>query len=44
MTGDDACTVTFDVAQWAVTPGQYVVFCNITGHYSQGMYSGLTVS
>jgi uncharacterized cupredoxin-like copper-binding protein len=24
--------------------GQYVVFCNITGHYSQGMYSGLTVS
>ncbi len=24
--------------------GQYVVFCNITGHYSQGMYAGLTVS
>ena len=26
MTGADTCTVTFDVAQWAVTPGQYVVF------------------
>jgi tRNA-uridine 2-sulfurtransferase len=26
MTGDDACTVTFDVAQRSVTPGQYVVF------------------
>ncbi len=25
MTGDDTCTVTFDVPQRAVTPGQYVV-------------------
>lgn len=25
-------------------PGSYVAFCNITGHYEQGMYAGLTVS
>jgi uncharacterized cupredoxin-like copper-binding protein len=25
-------------------PGSYVVFCNITGHYEQGMHAGLTVS
>jgi uncharacterized cupredoxin-like copper-binding protein len=25
-------------------PGSYVVFCNITGHYEQGMYAGLTVT
>jgi len=25
-------------------PGSYVVLCNITGHYEQGMYAGLTVT
>jgi uncharacterized cupredoxin-like copper-binding protein len=25
-------------------PGSYVVICNITGHYNQGMHAGFTVS
>lgn len=25
-------------------PGKYVVFCNLPGHYAQGMYGSLTVS
>jgi uncharacterized cupredoxin-like copper-binding protein len=25
-------------------PGSYVVICNITGHYEQGMHAGLTVT
>jgi uncharacterized cupredoxin-like copper-binding protein len=25
-------------------PGSYVVFCNLTSHYEQGMYAGLTVT
>jgi uncharacterized cupredoxin-like copper-binding protein len=25
-------------------PGSYVVICNVTGHYEQGMYAGLTVT
>jgi uncharacterized cupredoxin-like copper-binding protein len=30
---------TFDL-----TPGKWVVFCNLPGHYAQGMYGSLTVS
>jgi uncharacterized cupredoxin-like copper-binding protein len=26
-----------------LTPGQYVMFCNLPGHYTQGMYGTLTV-
>lgn len=26
-----------------LTPGKYVMFCNIPGHYAQGMYGSLTV-
>jgi uncharacterized cupredoxin-like copper-binding protein len=29
----------FDLA-----PGKYVIFCNLPGHYAQGMYGALTVS
>jgi uncharacterized cupredoxin-like copper-binding protein len=25
-----------------LTPGKYVMFCNIPGHYAQGMYGSLT--
>jgi uncharacterized cupredoxin-like copper-binding protein len=27
-----------------LTPGKYVVFCNLPGHYAQGMYGTLTVT
>jgi uncharacterized cupredoxin-like copper-binding protein len=27
-----------------LTPGKYVMFCNLPGHYAQGMYGTLTVS
>lgn len=27
-----------------LTPGKYVIFCNIPGHYAQGMYGTLTVT
>lgn len=27
-----------------LTPGSYVVICNITGHYAAGMHAGFTVS
>lgn len=30
---------TFDL-----TPGKYVMFCNLPGHYAQGMYGSVTVS
>jgi uncharacterized cupredoxin-like copper-binding protein len=30
---------TFDL-----TPGKYAMFCNLPGHYAQGMYGSLTVS
>lgn len=29
--------------QFNLTPGKYVIFCNIPGHYAQGMYGTLTV-
>ena len=32
-------TTTFTLA-----PGQYVLFCNVPGHYQAGMYGNLTVS
>jgi uncharacterized cupredoxin-like copper-binding protein len=32
-------SLTLDLA-----PGSYVVICNITGHYNQGMHAALTVS
>jgi len=27
-----------------LTPGKYVMFCNLPGHYAQGMYGSLTVT
>jgi uncharacterized cupredoxin-like copper-binding protein len=27
-----------------LTPGKYAMFCNLPGHYAQGMYGTLTVS
>lgn len=27
-----------------LTPGKYVIFCNLPGHYAQGMYGTLTVT
>lgn len=30
--------------QFNLTPGKYVMFCNIPGHYKQGMYGTLTVT
>jgi uncharacterized cupredoxin-like copper-binding protein len=27
-----------------LTPGRYVIFCNLPGHYAQGMYGTLTVT
>ena len=27
-----------------LTPGKYVIFCNIPGHYARGMYGTLTVT
>jgi uncharacterized cupredoxin-like copper-binding protein len=27
-----------------LTPGRYVIFCNLPGHYAQGMYGSLTVT
>jgi len=29
---------------FALTPGKYVIFCNLPGHYAQGMYGTLTVT
>jgi len=26
-----------------LTPGKYVIFCNLPGHYAQGMYGTLTI-
>jgi uncharacterized cupredoxin-like copper-binding protein len=34
----DTKSVTFDL-----TPGKWVMFCNLPGHYAQGMYGSLTV-
>jgi len=30
--------------EFELTPGKYVMFCNIPGHYAQGMYGTLTVT
>jgi uncharacterized cupredoxin-like copper-binding protein len=30
--------------EFNLTPGKYVMFCNIPGHYAQGMYGTLTVT
>jgi uncharacterized cupredoxin-like copper-binding protein len=27
-----------------LTAGKYVMFCNLPGHYAQGMYGSLTVN
>jgi uncharacterized cupredoxin-like copper-binding protein len=27
-----------------LTPGKYVIFCNLPGHYAQGMYGTITVT
>ena len=29
--------------EFNLTPGKYVIFCNLPGHYAQGMYGTLTV-
>ena len=31
-------------AQFELTPGRYVIFCNLPGHYAAGMYGTLTVT
>lgn len=31
-------------AQFELTPGRYVIFCNLPGHYASGMYGTLTVA
>jgi uncharacterized cupredoxin-like copper-binding protein len=31
-------------AQFELTPGRYVIFCNLPGHYAAGMYGTLTVN
>lgn len=30
--------------KFQLTPGRYVMFCNLPGHYAQGMYGTLTVT
>ena len=30
--------------EFELTPGKYVIFCNLPGHYAGGMYGTLTVS
>lgn len=30
--------------EFELKPGKYVIFCNLPGHYAQGMYGSLTVS
>jgi uncharacterized cupredoxin-like copper-binding protein len=30
--------------EFDLTPGKYVMFCNLPGHYAQGMYGTLTVT
>jgi uncharacterized cupredoxin-like copper-binding protein len=30
--------------EFNLTPGKYVIFCNLPGHYAQGMYGTLTVT
>lgn len=30
--------------EFDLTPGKYVMFCNLPGHYAQGMYGSLTVT
>ena len=30
--------------QFKLTPGRYVMFCNLPGHYAGGMYGTLTVT
>jgi uncharacterized cupredoxin-like copper-binding protein len=30
--------------EFDLKPGKYVMFCNIPGHYAQGMYGTLTVT
>ncbi len=31
-------------ADFELTPGKYVMFCNLPGHYAAGMYGSLTVT
>jgi hypothetical protein len=31
-------------ATFDLTPGKYVMFCNLPGHYAQGMYGSITVT
>lgn len=30
--------------EFDLTPGKYVIFCNLPGHYAQGMYGTVTVT
>ena len=30
--------------EFELTPGKYVMFCNLPGHYAAGMYGTLTVT
>jgi uncharacterized cupredoxin-like copper-binding protein len=40
---DIAASTTADLPV-TLDPGSYVIMCNITGHYEQGMHVGLTVT
>jgi len=41
---DIAPSTSADPLVLALDAGQYVIICNITGHYEQGMHAGLTVT
>jgi len=41
---EDIAPSTTTTLSLQLDPGSYVVICNLTGHYSQGMYAGLTVT
>jgi len=41
---DIAPSTTADPLTLTLPAGQYVIICNVTGHYEQGMYTGLKVT
>jgi uncharacterized cupredoxin-like copper-binding protein len=41
---EDIAASTTTTLSLQLDPGSYVIFCNITGHYEQGMHTALTVT